>query len=563
MLGNLRTATKLGLLMGTAALALIVAVLLGASFTYSRMMTDRVLQLRSVVDVAIKQVGAIESDVQAGRLSRPEAANVLSKTINAFRYGARDENYVFIDRMDGLSLANGGSQALVGKNTMELRDPTGLYFVREMVDKLKSAPDGVETYSFPKPNETVPTKKIVYFRRYEPCDCFVASGAYIDDISADFEDYLIKVGTACLVLLTMAGAVTVLITREITGSLAGLRARMGAIAGGNLDTDIPEERRGDEVGQMAKALGVFRSSLSEAHRVRLEQSATKEREAQEQHAARAQLANQFESHVGAMVGRLAAGATGLESTAQSMTETARQTNQQSTTVAAAAEQASVGVQTVASAAEELSTSISEIGRQVAQSAKITSRAVSDAQRTDVIVRSLADAAEKIGQVIGLITNIASQTNLLALNATIEAARAGDAGKGFAVVASEVKSLANQTARATEEIGAQIAQIQGATKEAVGAIRDITATIGEVSTIATTIAAAVEEQGSATAEIARNVQQTAQAAQEVTSNISGVSDTAGETGDAAGRLLLAATDLSKQAELLSVEVDSFVTVIRAA
>ena len=178
------------------------------------------------------------------------------------------------------------------------------------------------------------------------------------------------------------------------------------------------------------------------------------------------------------------------------------------------------------------------------------------------MRALADGAEKIGEVVGLITTIASQTNLLALNATIEAARAGDAGKGFAVVASEVKSLANQTARATEEIGTQIGQIQAATKEAVAAIRGITTTIDEVSAIATTIASAVEEQGAATAEIARNVQQTAQAARDVTVNISGISETANETGAAAGHLLGAASDLSKQAERLSAEVDSFVAGIRA-
>jgi methyl-accepting chemotaxis protein len=218
---------------------------------------------------------------------------------------------------------------------------------------------------------------------------------------------------------------------------------------------------------------------------------------------------------------------------------------------------------VASATEELTASISEINRQVAQSAKISGKAVDDAKRTDAIVHTLAEGAEKIGAVVGLITNIASQTNLLALNATIEAARAGDAGKGFAVVASEVKNLANQTGKATEEIGAQITQIQTATKEAVEAIRGISATIEEVSAIATAIASAVEEQGAATSEIARNVQQTSQAAQEVTVGVSGVSQAASETGAAAGMVLTAAADLSKQAEQLSSEVNAFVAGVRAA
>ena len=274
------------------------------------------------------------------------------------------------------------------------------------------------------------------------------------------------------------------------------------------------------------------------------------------------VANTFEGSVGRLVGLLASGATELEATAQSMTGMADRANTQATTVAASAEEASISVQTVASAAEELSASVSEIGRQVAQSATVSAKAVTDAQRTDQIVRALAEGAERIGKVVHLITDIANQTNLLALNATIEAARAGDAGKGFAVVASEVKSLANQTARATEDIGNQINQIQLATKDAVEAIRDIAATIDELSVIGTNIASAVEQQSAATAEIARNVHQTAQSAQHVTTHIAGVSHAADETGSAAVQVLGAARDLSKQAEQLSAEVKTFVVEIRA-
>jgi methyl-accepting chemotaxis protein len=221
------------------------------------------------------------------------------------------------------------------------------------------------------------------------------------------------------------------------------------------------------------------------------------------------------------------------------------------------------VQTVAAAAEELTASIHEISRQVAQSAKITGKAVDDARRTDTIVRALADGAQKIGDVVQLITGIAAHTNLLALNATIEAARAGDAGKGFAVVASEVKSLAGQTAKATEEIGAQIRQIQDATGEAVQAINAIGTTIEEVNVIASNIAAAVEEQGAATAEIARNVQQTAASTQKVTVTIASVSQAANDTGAAAGQVLSAAGGLSQQASQLTNEVNDFVAGVRAA
>ena len=271
----------------------------------------------------------------------------------------------------------------------------------------------------------------------------------------------------------------------------------------------------------------------------------------------------FEAKTAVLVGMVASAATELESTSRAMASTTGETVAQATNVTAAVEAASINVQTVASAAEELSASISEIARQVAQSSEIADRAVQDANRTDAIVKTLAEGAQKIGDVVGLISTIAGQTNLLALNATIEAARAGDAGKGFAVVASEVKSLANQTAKATDDISRQIAQIQLATKEAVTAIEAITQTIGEVSRIATAIAAAVEEQGAATQEIARNIHEAATGTHQVSVSIAGVSRGASETGAAATGVLDAAGELSKQAEGLSGDVQHFVTEVKAA
>jgi methyl-accepting chemotaxis protein len=275
------------------------------------------------------------------------------------------------------------------------------------------------------------------------------------------------------------------------------------------------------------------------------------------------LLHDFEATTGGLVGIVSSAATELRATAEGLSSTTDQTTQQAASVAAAVEQASVNVQTVAAAAEELSSSISEIARQVAQSSTIAGKAVEDARRTDAIVKTLAGGAQKIGDVIGLISSIAAQTNLLALNATIEAARAGDAGKGFAVVASEVKELANQTAKATGDIGVQIAQIQTATNEAVQAIEAITQTIDDLSRISASIATAVEEQGSATQEIARNVHEAASGTQEVSSNIVGVSQGARATGSAASQLLDAAGELSKQAEQLSTNVGQFITAVKTA
>jgi methyl-accepting chemotaxis protein len=354
-----------------------------------------------------------------------------------------------------------------------------------------------------------------------------------------------------------------LLAQSITRPLVRITLALKALAAGDRTSEIPETRRRDEIGEMARSAEIFKKTAIEFERVTAEQEAQKANAASAQRAAMNQTADAFEAKVGSLVLMLSSGAAELQATAESMSGIATQTDQQATVVAAAAQEASAGVQTVAAAAEELTASIAEIARRVAQSSQITGRAVDDARRTDTIVRALANGAQKIGDVVQLITGIAAQTNLLALNATIEAARAGDAGKGFAVVASEVKSLATQTAGATEEIRSQITQIQTATGEAVQAIQAIGVTINEVSEISSGIAAAVEEQGAATAEIARNVQQTATSAQTVTVTISSVSQAANETGIAACVVLGAASGLSQQAGLLTNEVNSFVAGIRAA
>lgn len=366
--------------------------------------------------------------------------------------------------------------------------------------------------------------------------------------------------------LLLCGAVCVgagvLITMAVGRPLSRAIGFVDRLAAGDLDFEVERRRGSDEIGRLLQSLAVFRTNALDACKLAAEQSAT--RSAREHRAARIDESVQsFEGKIASMVGVLASGSTELEATARLMSDTAGRAHQKAGTVASASEEASASVQAAAAAAEQLSASITEIGRQVTRSAATCDRAVTDARRTDLIVQALAGGADRIGKVIELISGIASQTNLLALNATIEAARAGDAGKGFAVVASEVKSLAGQTAGATEEISNQIAQIQSATKEAVEAIRGITHTIGEVSQIATSIASAVEEQGAATAEIARTVQDTAQAAARVTTNIGSVRDAANDTGSAATQVLGAAGSVSLQAEQLSSEVEGFVREVRAA
>ena len=364
------------------------------------------------------------------------------------------------------------------------------------------------------------------------------------------------------IALLLGALIAWLVGRGIIRPVSGMTAAMSRLAAGETAVEIPSRDATDEIGAMAKAVEVFKQNAAERARLEVEQAAdnaAKLRRAQKVDA----LTKGFEAKVGHLVGTLSSAATELHATAQSMAATAEETNRQSAAVASASEQTTANVQTVASATEELATSIQEIGRHVAQSTAISAKAVADAQHTDATVQALAAGAQKIGDVVTLIHNIASQTNLLALNATIEAARAGDAGKGFAVVASEVKSLANQTAKATTEIDGQIAAIRGATGDAVAAIRGITKTIEEINQIATAIAAAVEQQGAATQEISRNVMQAAQGTQEVTSNIGSVKHAATSTGAAAGQVLSAAGDLSRQSEQLTGEVNGFLAGLKAA
>ena len=353
-----------------------------------------------------------------------------------------------------------------------------------------------------------------------------------------------------------------LATFGISKPIARSIGNLNQLAKGDLKTEIFGARRKDEIGEIAAALRVFKDTALQAEQMRAEQAKEQERKEARQRAVEGHIKN-FEGSVSGLLDVLASAATEMRSTAESMSATAEETSRQSTAVAAASEQASTNVQTVASAAEELSASIAEISRRVSESTQIAGQAVNEATRTNAEVKGLAEAAQRIGNVVQLINDIASQTNLLALNATIEAARAGEAGKGFAVVASEVKSLANQTAKATDEIASQIQAMQNATNGAVGAIEGIGGTITKINEISTTIASAVEEQGAATQEIARNVQQAAAGTQEVSSNIAGVTQAASQTGAASSQVLSTSGELAKQAEVLRGEVDKFLASIRAA
>jgi methyl-accepting chemotaxis protein len=363
---------------------------------------------------------------------------------------------------------------------------------------------------------------------------------------------------ATLVSLATAFAFGHMIARPVWR----LTATMRRLADGDLSVETVQLGRGNEFAAMAEALGVFKETAAAAQRLSAEREAA--RSAQAERADRlAGLAVRFDREVSGALETVASAATQLQETAAEMASTAEQTSRQSAAATSASELAADNVNTVASATEELAASVNEIGRQVTLSTQIADKAVAEAERTNRTVKGLAEASQKIGQVVELISSIAGQTNLLALNATIEAARAGEAGKGFAVVASEVKSLATQTAKATEEITGQVSGMRHVTDDAVAAIGHIVSTIHEVSEIATAIVTAVEEQNAATSEIARNVQQASTGTTEVSNNIAGVSEAASRTGSAANDVLEAAIRLTTQAAAVRRSIDQFLADVRAA
>jgi len=393
-------------------------------------------------------------------------------------------------------------------------------------------------------------------------------GKAFEKTKAETED---RIASTVTMQELVAGAAALLgiliaffIARGIIGPLSGLTFGMKELAGGNFGVVLPGLDRKDEVGDMAQAVEAFKVKAEEKARDEAEAKVQQDQVAAKQRRAdMIRLADGFEGAVGAIIETLSSASTELEASAGTLTSTAERAQELTTMVAAASEEASTNVQSVASATEELTSSVNEISRQVQESARMANAAVDQARKTNDRVGELSKAAARIGDVVELINTIAGQTNLLALNATIEAARAGEAGRGFAVVASEVKALAEQTAKATGEIGQQIAGIQGATQESVGAIKEISGTIEKLSDISSTIAAAVEEQGAATLEISRNVQQAAQGTQQVSSNITDVQRGASETGSASSQVLSAAKSLSGDSNRLKLEVGKFLNTVRAA
>jgi methyl-accepting chemotaxis protein len=549
-LNNLKIAPKLGIVVGVSLIGLCAAGALALYLMREEMFNARVEEMHAIVDMARNMALGLQKEVEAGKLTKEQAIAEFGARANTLNYN-NGAGYLFGTTMDGVTVLS-PKPSEVGQNRGDVL-VNGRNVGKEWRDGVQAKGEHTMFYDYVKPGQDKPIRKIGYSVAIPGWNMYIGTGVYLDDLDAKLSPIAWMLGLSILGIAIVGGSIAWLLGRSISGPLNLLGARMRALADGQLNGEIPGVGRGDEVGAMASTVQIFKDNAVRMRELEQAEAETQKRAAAERRAAMEGLASDFERSVNGIVRSVSSAAAGMQTTAQSMTATA----------SAASESASSNVSTVASAAEELSSSVAEISRQVSRSSEIASKAVSDAERTNATVQVLSTGAEKIGEVVKLIHSIAAQTNLLALNATIEAARAGDSGRGFAVVASEVKALANQTAKATEEISGQVAAMQSSTNDAVAAINGITQTIAQMNEITVSISAAIEEQGAATREIARNIQSVAAGSSEINSHIGGVTSAAAATGTAASDVLSNARELDNQSGMLRSAVDGFLAKVRAA
>jgi methyl-accepting chemotaxis protein len=541
-----------------AAVGLLAFALTTVLTVRTGQMEMRRIQIHSVVEGAAKIAAAYHAKAQKGDITEAEAKSAALTAIGMIRFDG--DNYLWVNDLDGVLLMHPFRPKEVGKSMLEVKDSAGKFIYRAFVEAGRSG-EGLVDYVGRRPgSDSYDSPKLAQIITFSPWNWGIATGIYIDDVEAVTRTAMLKVGLIALAILAAVTGVSVWLGMRIGGRVHRQAQTMLKLAEGELEVEIDRSGARDEIGEMAEAMMVFKDNAVERRRLEAERLAEQQARDRRQEATD-RLTRDFNQSVEGVLQSVTLSTQQLRGAAQSLSETADGTSRQAATVAAAAEQASVNVETVAAATEEMAAAQSEIAAQVSRSSEIARRAAGDARHIDSIVQGLIQATGRIGDIAGIINDIAAQTNLLALNATIEAARAGEAGKGFAVVANEVKHLANQTAKATEEIGVNIQAVQSVTEETVVAVRSISATIADIDQTASAIAAAVEEQSAATREIARNVLEASMGTRNVTATISEVSTGAGTTGDSAKQLFGTANELTQRAAELTSDVTDFLGALK--
>jgi methyl-accepting chemotaxis protein len=550
---------RVALIVALLVLSIVGVVAMQTVSFRQAMVQERGAKLHDMVTSVVGMMKFYDDQATAGKMTLPQAQEAAKTAIRTMRWG--DGDYYGIYQYDGVTLVHANAK-FEGLNRIDTVDPSGHHTIVDLIEGAKNGGALLITMA-PRPNQQASVGKLTYVAPYEHWQWAVQAGSYIDDIDASVWHEVITMGSIALVALCLAGGLAAYVGRSISRPISDLSSTMETLAAGTMTVTVPYVSERNEIGTMARALEVFRASMTEAEALRLEQENLKQVAATERRASLLRMAEEFESAVGGVVEAVSASSAEMRHSAQILTTSAQNTSDKSSEIVALSDDASRNVSAVAGASEELFASISEISARLAQAVRTTGDANAEAQTAAGLMQNLERATGKIGEVIGLINSIASQTNLLALNATIEAARAGEAGKGFAIVASEVKALARQTADATDEIRAQVGAIQLEASAALKSISGVTRTVTDISELVTAVAAATEEQTAATEEISRRVQQVATGTEAVSANMNIVADAMGSTRTEAGQVLDAATHLAERGSTLKQKVGAFLDTIRAA
>ena len=516
-------------------------------------------ELQHLVETAVSTIKALHAQANSGQITEEEAQERAKQQLAVLRYNRED--YFWINDMSHRMIMHGADPSTVGKDFSQSTDPDGIFLFQEFVNAAKAGGAGVVRYSWPRPGSDVPQPKLAYVAGYAPWGWVIGTGTYIDDLNTIYWSNLQALLTSAFLVLLAITVISVWLALSITRPINSIVATMLTLAKGTFDIEVDRTERSDEIGEMSRALLVFRNNGLERAQLREQQEAQKLEAERVQRQMLLDMADHFDQSVGSVFDQVKLAVSQLGDETKILANRAKENSDRVDSISSAMEEASVNVETVAGASEEMTASISEIACQVDESSKVAQTAVEEVQKASGVVSTLSDASQAIGRIVGLIQDIAEQTNLLALNATIEAARAGEAGKGFAVVASEVKELAAQTGKATEEISGQINAIQANIANAVDAIGLVEKTIDKMTNISGAIASAVEEQGAATGEISSNIAMAAAGSRDVSDNADALNTLANENGQSASMMSSNADELCEQMQVLVGQVDSFLDGIR--